>query len=151
MKILKIILFILLTLSLIFFALQLDLATIFMAGFLDKTSQLILMTQLILQIGGFISYWKLLKRLQNKIIISPRKELFYWIIAFVTLMIIPGGIVLGGEISKRVHKRDQVKYEQEHCVEKITKTNGYKVKICENGTIAAESGDAAAEYFLENK
>lgn len=151
MKILKIILFILLTLSLAYFALLLDLATILAGGFLDKTTQLILVTQLILQIAGFICYWNLLRRLQNKIVISPRKELLYWIIAFVTLMIIPGGIELEGKMSSKSRERKRVRYEQEHCVEKITKTNGYKVKICENGTIVAESGDAAAEYFSENK
>lgn len=151
MKIFRIILFVLLTLSVIFFALSLDVATFISGGFLGKSSQQFLAIQFLLQIPGFFCYWKLLRKLQNKIILSSAKELSYWVIAFITLLILPGGFALQQNLGYKDFKTNQAKYEQEHCVEKTTLKHSYMIKVCENGTIIANTAAEASEYREENK
>ena len=94
MKTIKIILFIILTLSLIFFTLFLDIVIIFSGASgasLDKVYQFLVIATASLQLAGFLCYWKLLKKLQNKLDLSQSKELAYWVIAFIALMLIPLG------------------------------------------------------------
>lgn len=148
MKFFKIFLFIILTLLAVV-ALVFALGFFITGGFLNHTEQLITGIIMWCQLVGFYFYWKVLGILQQRVLVSPRKEMLYWLVTFIifSLPIMYWGVEKYHDAQIR---ETNTRYEQEHCVEKRTIRHGYVVKVCDNNTIQGEIFEVE-EYLEENK